>query len=178
MLSSVRLFVNPWTVAPQDPLSMGVLQTRMLKWVTMPSSRGSSQPRDWTQVSNIAGGFFTDRTTKKALIKYDSQIIHPLTSVWTEDMKILAPKTFRVKKEQFKAQYLWDLRHGPKLQLPGDASTNSWSASTSLELLKRHFNSPTLLRGRLDAQAAVWRPALPSSTPTGSSGRVCIQIIL
>ena len=31
----------------------------MLEWVAMPSSRGSSQPRDWTQVSHIADGFFT-----------------------------------------------------------------------------------------------------------------------
>ena len=34
------------------------LQARILEWVAMPSSRGSSQPRDWTQVSSIAGEFF------------------------------------------------------------------------------------------------------------------------
>ena len=38
---------------------MGILQTRILEWVAMPSSRGSFQPRGWTQVSHIAGGFFT-----------------------------------------------------------------------------------------------------------------------
>ena len=32
---------------------------RILEWIAMPSSRGSSQPRDQTQVSCIAGGFFT-----------------------------------------------------------------------------------------------------------------------
>ena len=37
----------------------GILQARILEWVAMPSSRGSSQPRDQTQVSCIAGGFFT-----------------------------------------------------------------------------------------------------------------------
>ena len=37
----------------------GVLQARILEWVAIPFSRGSSQPRDRTQVSNIAGGFFT-----------------------------------------------------------------------------------------------------------------------
>ena len=42
----------------QAPLSMGFLQARMLEWVVTPSSRGSSQPRDRTQVSCIAGGFF------------------------------------------------------------------------------------------------------------------------
>ena len=36
----------------------GILQARILEWVAMPSSRGSSQTRDRTQVSRIAGGFF------------------------------------------------------------------------------------------------------------------------
>ena len=38
---------------------MGILQTRILEQVAMPSSRGSSQPRDGTQVSCIAVRFFT-----------------------------------------------------------------------------------------------------------------------
>ena len=37
----------------------GILQARLLEWVSMSFSRGSSQPRDWTQVSCIAGRFFT-----------------------------------------------------------------------------------------------------------------------
>ena len=59
-LSYVQLFVIPWTVACQAPLSMGILQAGILEWVAMPSSRGSSQPRYQTQVSCIAGGFFTN----------------------------------------------------------------------------------------------------------------------
>ena len=35
----------------------GILQAKILEWVAMPSSRGSSQPRAQTQVSHIAGGF-------------------------------------------------------------------------------------------------------------------------
>ena len=57
-----RLFATPWTIAHEDPLSMGILQARILKWVAMPSSRGSSQLRDGTRVcctSCIVGGFFT-----------------------------------------------------------------------------------------------------------------------
>ena len=50
---------NPMDPAPQDPPSMGILQARILEWVAMCFSRGSSQPRDQTQVSYIAGGFFT-----------------------------------------------------------------------------------------------------------------------
>ena len=48
----------PWIVAWQAPLSMGILQPRILKWIATPSSRGSSQPRNWTQFC-IAGRFFT-----------------------------------------------------------------------------------------------------------------------
>ena len=36
----------------------GILQARTLEWVAFPFSRGSLQPRDQTQVSHIAGGFF------------------------------------------------------------------------------------------------------------------------
>ena len=34
----------------------GILQARILEWVAFPFSKGSSQPRDQTQVSNLAGG--------------------------------------------------------------------------------------------------------------------------
>ena len=44
-LSHVRLFATPWTVACQAALSMRILQARILEWVAMHSSRGSSQPR-------------------------------------------------------------------------------------------------------------------------------------
>jgi len=37
----------------------GILQARILEWVAFPFSRGSSRPRDQTQVCWIAGGFFT-----------------------------------------------------------------------------------------------------------------------
>ena len=50
----------PWTVDPQAPLSVGILPARILEWVAMPFSRGSSQHRDRIQVSHRAGGFFTD----------------------------------------------------------------------------------------------------------------------
>ena len=40
---------TPWTIARQALLSMGILQARTLEWVAMPSSRGSSQPRDQTR---------------------------------------------------------------------------------------------------------------------------------
>ena len=44
----------------------GILQARILQWVAMPSSRGSSQPQGPNQVSCIAGRFFTIRATREA----------------------------------------------------------------------------------------------------------------
>ena len=45
---------------------MGTLQARILEWVAMTSSRGSSHSRDWIQVSCIAGGFFTFWANREA----------------------------------------------------------------------------------------------------------------
>ena len=45
----------------------GILQARILEWVAFPFSRETSQPRDWTQVSRIAGEFFTSWATREAL---------------------------------------------------------------------------------------------------------------
>ena len=50
---------------PMDYTVHGILQARILEWVAFPFSRGSSQPRDQTQVSHIAGGFFTSKATGK-----------------------------------------------------------------------------------------------------------------
>ena len=53
LLSRVRLFVTLWTVARQAPV-YGVLQARILEWVAMTSSRGSSKLRDQTHVSYVS----------------------------------------------------------------------------------------------------------------------------
>ena len=60
-LSCAQLFVSP-----MDYTVHGVLQARILEWVAFPFHRGSSQPRDQTQVSRIAGGFFTSWATREA----------------------------------------------------------------------------------------------------------------
>ena len=60
--------LRPHGLYSQAPPSMQILQARILEWVTMPSSRGSSQPRDQTQVSHIAGGFLTILATREISI--------------------------------------------------------------------------------------------------------------
>ena len=52
--SCVQLFAILWAVAHQAPSVHGILQARILEWVAMPSSRGSSQPMDQTHISYIS----------------------------------------------------------------------------------------------------------------------------
>ena len=61
--SHVQLCVTLWIIARQAPLSMA----RILEWVAISSSRESFQPRDWTQLSFLAGRFFTIWATREAL---------------------------------------------------------------------------------------------------------------
>ena len=51
---------------PGSPVN-GILQARILEWISIPFSRGSSLSRDWTLVSCIAGRFFTNWATGKSL---------------------------------------------------------------------------------------------------------------
>ena len=58
---------------PMDNTARGTLQARILEWVAFPSCRGSSQPRDQTQVSHIEGRFFTKRVMREAHEKAEVQ---------------------------------------------------------------------------------------------------------
>ena len=59
--SRVQLFGTLWTVCrPLGSSVHGILQARIVEWIAMSFSRGSSRPRDQTQVSRTIGRFFTD----------------------------------------------------------------------------------------------------------------------
>ena len=57
---------NPMDCSLLDSSVYGILQARILEWVTISFSRESSRPRDWTQLSHIACRFFTIWTTREA----------------------------------------------------------------------------------------------------------------
>ena len=81
--------------SPPDSSVHGALQARILEWVAMPSSRGSSRPKDWTQVSCIAGGFFTAEPPGKPSFwstwKQQVEVIF-LENVYNKPRKISEPK--------------------------------------------------------------------------------------
>ena len=70
--------------------SLWIIQIRILEWVAFPFSRGSSQPRDWTQVSHIAGWFFTSWATREAQL-------NKLKNIWGKrsNLESLMDKTWK-----------------------------------------------------------------------------------
>ena len=72
----LKALVSQWYLTLCDPMDYSppgssvhrILQARIVEWVAISYSRGSSWPRDRTQVSCIAGRFFTVRTTREALV--------------------------------------------------------------------------------------------------------------
>ena len=68
-------FVTPWNVAHQATFC-GILQTGILEWVAMPSSRGSSQPRDRTQVSCIANSLTAEPQGRSLRVCIRSRFSH------------------------------------------------------------------------------------------------------
>ena len=105
-------------IAHQAPLSMGILQARILEWVALPSSRGSSWPRDQTNVSCIsciAGRLLYCRTTGEAIrvtlvkIKWQSSSgVHEIF-LWSTDESVVEgtlssedPRSSRKNLEHYK----------------------------------------------------------------------------
>ena len=58
---------DPMDCSPPGSSVHGILQARTLEWGATPSSRGCSQPRDWTHVFHTVGGFFTIWATREAI---------------------------------------------------------------------------------------------------------------
>ena len=64
-----RQFINGWTHDKQ------YMEARILEWAAFPFSRESSQPRDRTQVSCIAGEFYTNWATREAQEYWNGYLI-------------------------------------------------------------------------------------------------------
>ena len=65
-LSVMSNSFNPMDCSLPGSSVHGILQARILEWVAIPISRGSSQPRDWTHISCTADRFITIWVTREA----------------------------------------------------------------------------------------------------------------
>ena len=71
---------SPMNCSPPDSSVHGIFQARILEWVAIPFSQGSSRPRDQTQVSHIVGRFFTIEPPGKSWTKFSS--VQSCSHVW------------------------------------------------------------------------------------------------
>ena len=65
MLSHVQLFVNPWTIARQAPLSMEYSRQEYWSGLTIPFPGDLPDPRIEPKSPTLAGGFFTNEPPGK-----------------------------------------------------------------------------------------------------------------
>ena len=72
--SCVWLFCNPVDCSLPGFSIHGIFQARILEWVAISFSRRSSGPRDWTQVSQIAGRLFTVWVTRESELVLYSEV--------------------------------------------------------------------------------------------------------
>ena len=81
----------PTLCDPMDYRAHGILQARIQEWVAFPFSRGSSQPRNQTGVSHIAGGFFTSWATREAQEYWSGQPIPSPVDLPNPGIKLGSP---------------------------------------------------------------------------------------
>ena len=122
--------------SPQGSSVHGILQARILEWVAISFSRGSSQPRDWTQVSCIAGRPFNLWATREESILKSRDITLPT-------------KVHRVKAIFFPVVIheceSWTIRlSGKELMLlncgAGEDSRVPWTARRSNQSILKEIN--------------------------------------
>ena len=88
--------------SPPDSSVHGILQARILDWVPMPFSRGSSRPSDQTLVSHAAGRFFTASATRKAQVPQGKEANPPPPP--TQEMQLTHQSTGPRKSKLARSQ--------------------------------------------------------------------------
>ena len=68
ILCALLYFLNVFKWKNKNIKTLVILQVGTLEWVAIPFLQGIFRSRDWTQVSCIAGRFFTVWATRKALL--------------------------------------------------------------------------------------------------------------
>ena len=97
--SVVSNSLRPVDCSPPSSSIHGILQARILEWVAISFSRGSSQPRDRTQVSHIVGRRFNLCATREDL-KYKNTVFQKTSCRDTElQIQVLTSKVSREERK-------------------------------------------------------------------------------
>ena len=157
--------LRPMNCNPQVSSVHGILQARILEWVAFPFSRGSPQPRDRTQVSRVAGGFFTIWATREA------STCQSLILILSRNLKIsenISITNFQISRISTLQPQIYPVQSSGALSswqtpLPGDTErTFSLKTAWALELDSG--------LGLLRTPPVHWHPVL-----RGHAGKVCLS---
>ena len=97
------ILCDPVDCSPPGSNVHGIIQARLLEWVAIPFSGGSSWPRDWTQVFCVAGWFFaiwatTDLAPSKKIVPIYIPSNRGYMSFWSSIMP--NTKLFKLQKSK------------------------------------------------------------------------------
>ena len=170
--SKVKVTLTLWD--PVDYIVRGILQARILWWAASPFSRGSSQPRDRTQVSLTAGGF------QEPLWKSRPNCPAP-PSGYTEKCKSPGAKRAAPFEGYFWSNHCNSNRVSSPAQTPPRITAPAFGALTGWACLgPRHRTLPTRDRlvsdPGLQAQASAPQPAALRLTGVWGQGPCLIQL--
>ena len=139
-LSHVWLFCDPMNCSPPGSSVHRISKIRILEWVAISSSRRSSQPKDWTHVSCLAGRFFTTEPPGKGCFK-----------LITSNMpSLLCQSIFNLKVQRLR--YLW---MSPRL----------WATHSSCAILRKACPSLLSLVPCILQESSVKNNVFSSSPP-------------
>ena len=132
-----------WTIACQAPLFMGILQARILEWVAMPTSRGSSQPRDLTHTSLC---LLHSQADSLPLVppgkpqSYYPDLIPVTILIWTYKIYICLCNFFSFHKTDIKFHLLiFELFYSSNLKEVSYMFSCHWTFSYNILLREFHY---------------------------------------
>ena len=143
---------NPMDYSLPGSSIHGIFQARVLEWVAIPSSRGSSQPRNQTQVSRIVGRHFTVWATGehslKSLTKIPKNVLWEHILIFSE-LSVLSSEDPITSKPLFLSSlsFVWLMFFFIVLCTSHSVMSNS---------LRPHVLYPSSIYGRLQAKILEW----------------------
>ena len=96
LLYSCLTLCDPTDCSPSGSSVHGILHAWTLEWAAISFSKGSSWPRDWTQIANIAGRFFTAEPPGKTPICYHNANITLFLPISRFLISLIPPFTSKI----------------------------------------------------------------------------------
>ena len=154
----------------------GISQARILQWVAIPLSRGSSQLRDWTWVSYIAGGFFTVWATREAeekqiIDKEINKVCKGCAEGYERKKKSMEQSSSLPSGEAQRWGWQWPRGHTQTrkfkgYQFPASQWTCALFANMHLRLFHNCFSSLLLWEDKPLSPPSSFKDALPKGCKT------------